>query len=213
LFCLDIWYDDLDMNIDTIMLMGPSGSGKTTQAALLKEYLKTINPDRHILHVETGSRFREFIENEGYTNELMKKIIGKGILAPDFITEWLFVNDLVNDLREDTLLILDGFPRTTSQIMTLDSALAYYGRNSVYALNISLDAEGIKNRLLLRGRADDQNTEAIENRIDWYEKTVRPTIEHLRAQPQYHVFDIDGGVSIEEVKAQIIKALETDISK
>jgi adenylate kinase len=200
------------MSIDTIMLVGPSGSGKGTQAALLKEHLKEMYPDRPLLHIETGSRFRNFIQQDGYTNDLMKTILGKGVLAPDFITEWLFVHDLVDEMTEDTILILDGFPRTASQAMTLDSALEFYERDAVYVLNISVDPEIVRERLLDRGRDDDQNIEAVNNRIDWYAKNVLPTIKYLRVQPQYHVFDIDGSVSIEGVQSQIKEALSTNIS-
>ena len=207
-----LWYHGFGMNCDTIVLVGPSGSGKGTQAALLKKHLHELHPDRPILHIETGSRFRNFIEQEGYTNNLMKTILGKGILAPDFITEWLFVSGLVDQMTEDTILILDGFPRTASQAMTLDSALDYYGRSSVSVLNINVDPEIVRERLLDRGREDDQSIEAVNNRINWYAKNVLPTIKYLRVQPQYHVFDIDGAQSIDGVHTQIKEALKTDIS-
>ena len=44
----------------SFIFMGRSGCGKGTQAKLLMEYLKKIDPARDIFYLETGAGVREF---------------------------------------------------------------------------------------------------------------------------------------------------------
>lgn len=195
------------MNNETLIFIGRSGSGKGTQIALLKDFFKKQSPDVDILHFESGSHFRSFIKGEGYTNELMRDIIAHGKLAPDFITEWLLVDDLVRNLTPEKTLILDGFPRTINQAWTLDSAMDYYRRTNVKVIHVEVGEDEVRRRMLDRGRADDQEIEVINRRIDWYNKNVLPVLEYYRESDQYQVIDVDGESSIEEVFADIKKQL------
>lgn len=195
-------------NNDTIIIMGRSGSGKGTQVKLLKEYLAKHRPEMKIFHFESGKQFRNFIDQPGYTNELMREILGKGVLAPDFITEWFLADAFVKNMtREDQVVIIDGFPRTVNQAMTLDSAMSYYHRTNIKVLHVKVSEEEVRNRMIERGRADDQKIEVINNRITWYNENVLPTIEYMRALPHYEIIDIDGERSVEEVHADIIDTL------
>ena len=187
----------------TLVFVGRSNSGKGTQVELLQPYLL----ENDVLHFESGARFREFIKKDGYTNERMKVMIGSGNLAPDFITEWLLVDELVKDMDEEKTLILDGFPRTIPQAMVLDSAMDYYKRNQIMVINIEVSEEEVRRRAAERGRTDDVNQEALNRRMDWYRENVLPMLKYLRDQKQYHVIDIDGEQSVEGVHESIIKAL------
>ena len=196
-------------DIDTIIVMGRSGSGKGTQVALLKEYLTKTLPGTELFHFESGQHFRSFIKEDGYTNELMRDILGSGNLAPDFITEWFLVNALVNRLKkDDQILILDGFPRTVNQAMTLDSAMAYYQRSKVVVINVAVSDDVARERMKGRGRADDQD-DVIERRIEWYNNNVVPTIDYLKNHDLYTVYDIDGEQSVEGVHAAIVEVLSS----
>ncbi|MCA9351743.1 nucleoside monophosphate kinase [Patescibacteria group bacterium] len=196
-------------DIDTIIVMGRSGSGKGTQVALLKDYLTKTLPGTELFHFESGQHFRSFIKEDGYTNELMRDILGSGNLAPDFITEWFLVNALVNRLKkDDQILILDGFPRTVNQAMTLDSAMAYYQRSKVVVINVAVSDDVARERMKGRGRADDQD-DVIERRIEWYNENVVPTIDYLKNHDLYTVYDIDGEQSVEGVHAAIIEVLSS----
>lgn len=195
-------------NNDTIIVMGRSGSGKGTQVQLLKDYLNSNRPEMNIFHFESGNHFRNFIDQPGYTSELMREILGKGILAPDFITEWFLADAFVKNMtREDQVVIIDGFPRTVNQAHTLDSAMKYYHRSNIKVLHIRVSEEEVRNRMIERGRTDDQKIEVINNRITWYNENVLPTLDYMRSQPHYEIIDIDGERSVEDVHSDIIATL------
>lgn len=195
------------MKKDTLIFIGRSGSGKGTQIDLLKKHLETTQPETDILHFESGSHFRSFIKDEGYTNELMRDIIARGELAPDFITEWLLVDDFVKKLNAENMLILDGFPRTMNQALTLDSAMEYYKRDNIKVIHVEVSEDIVRERMLSRGRADDAEVEVINRRIAWYNNNVLPVLQHFESHDQYDVIHIDGEQSIDDVCAAIITKL------
>ncbi len=194
---------------ETIVFIGRSGSGKGTQIKLLQEYLQAKYPDREFFLFGSGSHFRNFINQEGYTSEIMRSILSKGTLAPDFITEWLLVDAMVKNMKEASqIFVLDGFPRTVNQAKTLNSAMDYYGIKNVHIVNIDVSPNEVRKRMLERNRADDK-TEYIESRIAWYNENVLPTIEYFREQPdQYQIHEINGEQAIDQVHQEIIKALK-----
>lgn len=195
------------MKKDTLVFMGSSGSGKGTQITLLKDYIKQHYSDTEILHYDSGSHFRSFVERDGYTSQEMKNILGRGELAPDFITAWLLVDELVKKLTPEKMLILDGFPRTVNQALMLDTAFKYYQSHNIKIVNIDVSPDEVRRRMIARGRADDQNTEVIEKRIKWYEDNVVPAINHFQEKDDYEVININGDLSPEEVHSQIIEKL------
>jgi adenylate kinase len=195
---------------ETIVFIGRSGSGKGTQINLLKDRLSELSPEIPIFHFESGAHFRNFISSEGYTSRLMRDIIAEGKLAPDFITSWLLVDALVKEFAKHQTLILDGFPRTQTQALTLDSAIDYYNRKHVKVVHINVSEDEVRKRMIERGRKDDQSQEIIDRRIQWYNENVVPTINYLRMKPQYEVIDINGEQSIEEIHSEIMQRLHLE---
>lgn len=196
------------MNIPkTLIVIGRSGSGKGTQIEILKEYL--VENAQSVYHFESGNLFRNMVKGEGYTNEKLREILQRGDLVPDFFTDWLLVNGFVENLKnKDQILILDGYPRTLPQVDTLEKALAYYGRNdAVTVLHINVSEQEVRNRMMARGRNDDVDTIAIENRINWYNNNVLPVIEQLNSKENYNVIDINGEGDINTIQQDIKKAL------
>ena len=196
---------------ETIVFIGRSGSGKGTQITLLKDTLKKSYPETEILHYESGAHFRSFIKRQGYTSELMRSIIARGDLAPDFITEWLLVDEFVKYLTADKTLIIDGFPRTISQALTLHSAMNFYKRGPVKVIHLKVSADTVRERLLSRGRSDDVELEIIERRIAWYNTNTIPVLEYLSRQPQYQVIEVDGERSVEEIHEDIVKLIDDTV--
>lgn len=195
------------MSEATIIFIGRSGSGKGTQIELLKKYLEEHHSETPLLHFESGQHFRNFIKSDGYTSELMRNIIAEGKLAPDFITGWLLVDTLVKEFKEGQTLILDGFPRTQTQALMLDSAIDYYHRKNVKVIHIDVSEKEVIRRMEHRGRKDDTTDEIIRQRIQWYNDNVIPTISYLRMKPIYEVIDINGEQDIEEIHREIIDRL------
>lgn len=192
---------------ETIVFIGRSGSGKGTQIQLLQDYLTQQYPSHDIFYFGSGEHFRSFVQQDGYTNQIMRDILAQGTLAPDFITEWLLVDAMVKRMKDkDQVLVLDGFPRTINQAHTLDSALDYYKREHIHVLHIDVSEDEVRRRMLDRERGDDQ-LETIQKRIDWYNENVVPTITHLEQQDNYQVYHINGEQSPEAVHEEIITAL------
>jgi len=196
------------MNIPkTLIIMGRSGSGKGTQIELLKEFLHNQGKDTY--HFESGNLFRSMIKGEGYTSDRLRAILKKGELVPDFFTDWLLVNGLVENLEnQDQILILDGYPRTIPQVETLDKALNYYNRTeNIVVLHIKVSEDEVRRRMIDRGRGDDVDMEAVNNRIRFFNEKVLPSIEVLRGMENYTVIDINGEGDINDIQESIKLAL------
>lgn len=188
--------------------MGRSGSGKGTQIELLKNaYLKN-NAENTILHYEAGNVFREIIQSGSYTGGLIKNATETGILVPDFVTNGVFVSRMVEHMNtKDQLLIFDGYPRSCAQADVLDETLKYYGRTHAVVLHIDVSEEEVRNRMALRGRYDDAQTEVLENRMRFYREHVLPTLERYRDQDFYTVIDVNGEGDVDEIHHEIMEKL------
>ena len=174
-----------------ILLMGPPGAGKGTQAArLIEKY--------GIPQISTGDMFRAAIKNETPLGVEAKKYIDAGQLVPDSVTVGIVRDRLVKDDCKSGF-ILDGFPRTTAQAVSLDAILKELG--------ISLDAvlKRISERAVLENRADD-NPETVQKRLAVYEESTKPLIDYYRNSGLYQ--EINGLQDVDAVFADIIKALE-----
>lgn len=64
----------MDIKPKTFILTGRSGCGKGTQAKIIEALLRKMTPDKPVFHLETGARFREFIEGQQFSNKLAKEI-------------------------------------------------------------------------------------------------------------------------------------------
>ena len=194
------------MKKDTLIFMGRSGSGKGTQIKLLKEYIKKKYPDTKILHFESGDGFRKLIKNEGYTNDIIRNVVEKGELVPDFITEWLLTDFVVQNFDGTQFLIFDGFPRTVKQAETMNSLINYYNLKDIKIIDVHVSGDEVRKRMLLRGRGDD-NLDTINTRIEWYDSHVAPAIDYFDKEENYEVIRIDGEQDIEGVFNEIKEKL------
>jgi len=125
-----------------ILFFGPNGSGKGTQGAILKEKFKTP-------HIESGAIFRENIKGGTELGKKAKDYIDKGELVPDEITIPMILDRLKEDDCKNGWL-LDGFPRNKNQAIKLHEALKNANMTLDIVVEIELDREIAKNRIMGR---------------------------------------------------------------
>ena len=125
-----------------ILFFGPNGSGKGTQGAILKAKYD-------IPHIESGAIFRENIGQGTELGAKAKAYIDRGDLVPDDITIPMILNRLKSeDCKAGWLL--DGFPRNKNQAIKLDEALKAADLGLDIVVEIILDREIAKNRIMGR---------------------------------------------------------------
>ncbi len=190
----------------TFMFFGIVGSGKGTQVKLLQDYLKEKSLAEDVLSTSTGVEYRKLIDSGNYTGQIVKVSLEKGNLQPNFLTISLFTNILTANMQENTSFIADGFPRTIIQSEAFESAMQFYGRDTVHVIYIELGKEEATKRMKLRARADDTD-EGISKRFDEYINNVIPAMNYFKDKAGYTIHTINGDQSIEDVQKDIIKAL------
>ena len=125
-----------------ILAFGPNGSGKGTQGAILKEKY-------NVAHIESGAIFRENISKGTELGAKAKEYIDRGDLVPDEITIPMILDRLKQDDCKNGWL-LDGFPRNKNQAIKLDEALKAEGLELSVVLEVLLDKQIAKNRIMGR---------------------------------------------------------------
>jgi adenylate kinase len=211
-----------------IALFGPPGAGKGTQA-------KFISEEFNIPHISTGDILRENVREGTPLGKKAKAYMDKGELVPDNILIDIIKDRLQKpDTRKGFLL--DGYPRTLKQAEALDRILDDINKNLDAVVNVDVSASELVRRLSgrrtcrscgatyhikskppkvpgvcdqcggeLYQRADDAEA-AIKNRIEVYKKQTQPLIDYYKKKGL--LIDIDGEREIDEVRSDIMKALE-----
>ena len=194
-------YNVSNMTPKTFIFFGKSGSGKGTQANLLIESLRAKD-ERKILYVETGERFREFINSNNYSAQLTKEVMKLGGLLPVFLPVWIWTDFLVENFSGEEHLVLDGLCRRPAEAPVLDSAMKFYKREKPIIVYINTSDEWSAERLKSRGRSDDSDT-YIKSRLDWFEWNVVPALSYFHDNEDYHFVEINGERSVEEVQSEL----------
>ena len=185
-----------------ILLLGPQGSGKGTQA-------KRLAATYGLAHIATGDMIREMKELPTDAGRELKEVYDRG----DLVTDDLMIRLIRDRLdRGDTLpgFVLDGFPRTMAQAEALDELLQELGRNLdvVFELQVP-DREQLLERMLRRAAEEnrsDDTPEAIERRLETYERETAPLIEWYRTT-RGNVVGIHGDRTVDEVFHELTEAL------
>ena len=204
-----------------IVLLGAPGAGKGTQA-------QRLVADYGVAHISTGDLLRAAVKAQSELGVAAKKYMDAGELVPDQLVIDLVKERLAADDAQKGF-ILDGFPRNTTQAVTLDTELAAMGRELDGALLVDVPAEVIIDRLSSRRtcrdcgytagpdttvcpscagemyQRDDDKPETIKNRLDVYDKNTSPLVEYYRGQGILKV--VDGNRDIDlvytDVKAEL----------
>lgn len=205
-----------------IVLLGAPGAGKGTQAAKLVEKYGYA-------HISTGDMLRAAVKNQTPLGLEAKKYMDAGDLVPDEVVIGL-VKERLQDSDTEQGFILDGFPRTSTQAVALDSELASLDRALNAALLVDVDKEVIIKRLTSRRmcrdcghigseadatcpkcngemyQRDDDNEATVRNRLDVYESSTAPLIDYYRGCDL--LIEIDGDRAPEDVFASVKEALD-----
>ena len=186
-----------------VLLLGPQGSGKGTQA-------KLISNTYGIPHIATGDMIREIKELDTDLGREVKAVYDAGELVDDDMMIRLIDSRLD---RGDTLpgFVLDGFPRTMPQAEALDDLLGRLGRDLDVVLEFQVaDRQTLLERLLRRAadesRSDD-TPEAIQRRLELYDRETAPLVEYYRST-RGNVVGIHADRTIEGVFAEVRQALD-----
>lgn len=211
-----------------LVILGPPGAGKGTQAEYIVERY-------NIPHISTGDIFRENIKNNTELGKEAKSYMDKGLLVPDDLVIAL-VEDRLNKADAKEGFLLDGFPRTVAQAVSLDSILDKNNDKLTKVINISVDPEILIERAIGRRvcktcgmtyhvkfnppkeegicdkdgtkliQRDDDTEETVKTRISVYFDQTAPLIDYYRAQNL--LVDIDGAKDIDKVFEDIVNGLE-----
>lgn len=177
-----------------LVLLGPPGAGKGTQAAILTEKLG-------VPHISTGDLFRANIGEGTPLGKEAKEYIDAGKLVPTDVTARMVEDRLSQDDAAEGFL-LDGFPRTVEQADLLAEMLERHGVKLDGVINYQVDEDTVVERMLARGRADD-NEETIRTRLQVYRNETAPLIDHYGNA----VISIKAEGSVEEINEVTLKAL------
>lgn len=211
-----------------ILLMGPPGAGKGTQAErMIAKY--------DIPQISTGDMFRAAVKGQTPLGLEAKKYMDNGQLVPDAVTVGIVKERLAQDDCKKGF-ILDGFPRTTSQAVSLDAILRDLGIKLDGVINIAVpDEELIKRtsgRQICRGcgatyhtvfkpakvelvcdkcggelyQRDDDKPGTVKKRLDVYAAQTKPLIDYYKNTNKY--IEIDGQKDMDDVFADIVAQLE-----
>jgi len=194
------------MKPQTFIFYGIVGSGKGTQVELLEKYLKEKKVSNDVLFVSTGNEYRKLIGSDTFTSKIVKGNLEKGFLQPDFLTISLFTDILIREMKDNTFLIADGFPRTVAQSEAFENMMKFYGRDEVKVVYLGISKEEAVTRMKLRGRTDDTD-EGISNRFDEYVNNVIPSMNYFENKEGYTLYKINGEQIVEDVHKELIKTL------
>lgn len=141
----------------------------------------------------------------------LKAVYDRGDLVSDELMIRLIRDRLT---RGDTVagFVLDGFPRTMPQAEALDALLDELGRSLDVVFDFQVaDREELVRRMLGRaaeeGRSDD-TPEAIDRRLELYERETAPLVEYYRSRSA-NVVGIHADRPIDEVFAELEQSLQS----
>lgn len=191
------------MQKSSFIFIGRSGSGKGTQAKLLIDFLKNTAKEP-VLYFEIGQKFRNFVEQDSYSAKLAKAISDVSGLQPDFLTIWLISQAMIEKVKGDENVVIDGSPRSLKQAKVIDGVLDFYGFDKKFVIYLNVTEEESVSRLKQRGRSDDVSEERVKNKQSWFEEFIVPAIDFYRDNEKYEFIEVDGTKTISEI-SEVIK--------
>jgi len=211
-------------------LIGRSGCGKGTQADLLMKHFGNL------FYISTGDLLRGLAKLDTSVGKEVNKILEAGKLIPDFLIMGLWMRELCNNLHDNQGVLFDGALRRASECQTADNFFELLGReNTFFPILLDISRQEAFDRLTKRrickkcGKLipwvgdfkklekcdkcggelysrEDDNMEAINNRLDYFEEEVVKVIDYYKNDNR--LITINGDQPIEKVFQDILEAVE-----
>lgn len=206
-----------------IILLGPPGAGKGTQAGRLVD-------ERGMIQLSTGDMLRAAVKAGTPTGIKAKAVMDAGELVSDEIVSGI-IGEALDDLKPETGVIFDGYPRTAAQAVALDTILADRKRTLDYVIELDVDEDLLVERITGRftcarcnegyhdkfkrpkvaGVCDECGSTEFRRRPDDNEETVRTRMAEYRAktEPILPIYQARGLVRRVDGMADIAHVTET----
>jgi adenylate kinase len=130
-----------------------------------------IQGNLRVPHISTGELLRRAVAEGTDLGRQAQAFMDRGELVPDELVVGMIRERLASD--GDTGFLLDGFPRNVAQAETLEVLLSEQSLPLDYVISLDVPREELVQRLLGRGREDD-NEETIRSRLIVYEEETAP---------------------------------------
>jgi len=210
-----------------LIIFGPPGAGKGTQS-------NNIINNFNLKQVSTGDLLRSEIKIQTDLGKKIESIISNGELVSDDVVDAL-IRKIISDPKNFNRLIFDGYPRTISQVYSLEKLLKEFNQKisivfNLYVdkdivskrvngriictrcfgiFNVYLDSLNLKNhkceKKYLEKRTDD-NSKTILNRYVTYVAKTKPILDYYNKEGL--LIEIDGNQKIVEIYDKIKGILE-----
>jgi adenylate kinase len=210
-----------------IVMLGAPGSGKGTQA-------QRIQKDHGLPQVSTGDLLRRAVADKTPLGLKAKKAMDAGDLVSDDIVLGM-IKERIAQPDAQRGFVLDGFPRNTSQALSLDALLAELTLTLDRVVLMDVDFDILMKRLTGRRtcsttgavlniyfsppaeleacrksggelvQRDDDNEATIRNRLQVYEHQTAPLVDYYTKKGLLTTVDATG--EVDAVYARLMSAL------
>jgi len=210
-----------------LIIFGPPGAGKGTQS-------NNIINNFDLKQVSTGDLLRNEIKIQTDLGKKIESIINNGDLVSDDVVNTL-IRKIVSDPKNFNRLIFDGYPRTISQVYSLEKLLKEFNQKISIVFNLYVEKDIVSKRVngrvictrcfkifnlyldppnsknhkcekkYLEKRTDD-NSKTILNRYETYVAKTKPILDYYNKKR--FLVEIDGNQKIVEICGKIKGILE-----
>ena len=205
-----------------LIIFGPPGAGKGTQS-------NNIINNFDLKQVSTGDLLRSEIKIQTDLGKKIESIINNGKLVSDDVVNTL-IGKIISAPKNFNRLIFDVYPRTISQVYSLEKLLKEFNQKISIVFNLYVDKDIVSKRVngrvicnrcfkifniylnppdsknhkcekkYLEKRTDD-NSKTILNRYETYVEKTKPILDYYNKKGL--LLEIDGNQKIVEIYDKI----------